>query len=78
MPVLGWLGGASLASSIGVYDHWIAFLLLALIGGKMIVEAVRGGGGWGAVCRREHGNLPRARRRHQHRRARCRRHLCRA
>ena len=44
MPVLGWLGGASLASFIGAYDHWIAFLLLALIGGKMIVEAVRGDG----------------------------------
>ena len=44
MPVLGWLGGASFASLIGVYDHWIAFLLLALIGGKMIVEAVRGDG----------------------------------
>lgn len=42
MPVLGWLGGVSLASFIGAYDHWIAFLLLALIGGKMIVEAVRG------------------------------------
>ncbi|MCK8519027.1 manganese efflux pump MntP [Methanoculleus sp. 7T] len=44
MPVLGWLGGASLSSFIGAYDHWIAFLLLALIGGKMIVEAVRGDG----------------------------------
>jgi putative Mn2+ efflux pump MntP len=44
MPVLGWLGGASLASFIGAYDHWIAFLLLALIGGKMVVEAVRGDG----------------------------------
>lgn len=44
MPVLGWLGGVSLASFIGAYDHWIAFLLLALIGGKMIVEAVRGDG----------------------------------
>lgn len=44
MPMLGWLGGVSLASFIGPYDHWIAFLLLALIGGKMIVEAVRGDG----------------------------------
>ncbi|WOX56010.1 MULTISPECIES: manganese efflux pump MntP family protein [unclassified Methanoculleus] len=44
MPVLGWLGGISLASLIGAYDHWIAFILLALIGGKMIREAVRGDG----------------------------------
>ena len=41
MPVLGWLGGESLTSFIGAYNHWIASLLLALIGGKMIVEAVR-------------------------------------
>ena len=44
MPVLGWLGGVSLTSFIGAYGPWIAFLLLALIGGKMIVEAVRGDG----------------------------------
>lgn len=41
MPVLGWLGGVSLASLVGAYAPWIAFFLLALIGGKMIVEAVR-------------------------------------
>ncbi|MDK2915501.1 MAG: manganese efflux pump family protein [Euryarchaeota archaeon] len=44
MPVLGWLGGMGLASFVGTYGPWIAFLLLALIGGKMIVEAVRGDG----------------------------------
>lgn len=44
MPVLGWLGGVSLASFTAAYAPWIAFLLLALIGGKMIVEAVREGG----------------------------------
>ncbi len=42
MPVLGWFGGASLTSFIGSYGPWIAFLLLAAIGGKMIAEAVRG------------------------------------
>lgn len=41
MPVLGWFGGVTLASFVGAYGPWIAFLLLALIGGKMIVEAVR-------------------------------------
>ena len=44
MPVIGWLGGAGLTSFIGAWGPWIAFLLLALIGGKMIVEAVRGDG----------------------------------
>ncbi|WP_243668576.1 manganese efflux pump MntP family protein [Methanoculleus chikugoensis] len=37
------MGG--LASFVGTYGPWIAFLLLALIGGKMIAEAVRGGDG---------------------------------
>jgi len=45
MPVLGWLGGMGLASFVGTYGPWIAFLLLALIGGKMILEAVRGDDG---------------------------------
>ncbi|KLK88309.1 membrane protein [Methanoculleus sediminis] len=45
MPVLGWLGGMGLASFTGTYGPWIAFLLLALIGGKMIAEALRGDGG---------------------------------
>jgi putative Mn2+ efflux pump MntP len=44
MPVLGWLGGIGLASLTAAYAPYIAFLLLALIGGKMIVEAVRGDG----------------------------------
>lgn len=44
MPVLGWLGGVSLASFTAAYAPYIAFLLLALIGGKMILEAVRGEG----------------------------------
>lgn len=44
MPVLGWLGGSNLTSFIGSLAYWIAPLLLALIGGKMIVEAVRGDG----------------------------------
>lgn len=45
MPVLGWLGGRGIASFIGIWGPWVAFLLLALIGGKMIVEAVRGDDG---------------------------------
>ncbi len=40
MPVVGWLAGLTLRSSIEAYDHWIAFGLLALIGGKMIREAL--------------------------------------
>ena len=41
MPFLGWLLGTRFESYITSIDHWIAFVLLAFIGGKMIVEAVR-------------------------------------
>ncbi len=39
MPILGWLGGATLAHFIGAWDHWIAFVLLAYVGGKMVKES---------------------------------------
>lgn len=39
MPVLGWAGGAYFRNYITNYDHWIAFVLLAYIGGNMIWEA---------------------------------------
>ncbi len=42
MPVVGWLAGISVAQWIGGVDHWIAFGLLAAIGGKMIYEAFGG------------------------------------
>lgn len=39
MPVLGWYAGRSIASHILELDHWVAFALLAAIGGKMLWEA---------------------------------------
>jgi len=39
MPIIGWLAGRTLVQYIAPVDHWIAFGLLALIGGKMIYEA---------------------------------------
>jgi len=42
MPVAGWFLGKGFESVVKAYDHWIAFVLLVLIGGKMIVEAFRG------------------------------------
>ena len=44
MAALGWLLGAWGGRYVAAWDHWIAFALLLLIGGKMIVEAVRGKG----------------------------------
>ncbi len=42
MPLIGWLVGSRFAELITAFDHWIAFGLLALIGGKMLWEAVWG------------------------------------
>lgn len=39
MPLLGWLGISHFQSYMEAYDHWIAFVLLGLIGGKMIWES---------------------------------------
>lgn len=39
MPALGWIGGSYFKSAIEKYDHWIAFVLLAYIGGKMLWDA---------------------------------------
>lgn len=39
MPVAGWFLGKTFSFYIRAFDHWIAFALLALVGGKMIWEA---------------------------------------
>ena len=39
MPVVGWLLGQSVHSYIEAWDHWIAFVLLCVIGANMIREA---------------------------------------
>ena len=41
MPVLGWLAGRTVVDLIADYDHWVAFTLLALVGGRMIWESFR-------------------------------------
>ena len=42
MPFIGWMLGSQFADRIQQYDHWIAFILLVLIGGNMIREALFG------------------------------------
>lgn len=44
MPAIGWVGASLLAGYVENVDHWIAFGLLAVIGGKMLWEALRGDG----------------------------------
>lgn len=41
MPLIGYLLGTNFASYIEQFDHWIAFVLLGFIGGKMAIEAIR-------------------------------------
>ena len=39
MPVIGFLAGIYFANKIQKFDHWIAFVLLGIIGAKMIKES---------------------------------------
>lgn len=43
MPLVGWILGIQFQKYITSIDHWIAFILLGFIGGKMILEAVKDG-----------------------------------
>jgi putative Mn2+ efflux pump MntP len=41
MTFTGWLAGRTIVDLISEYDHWLAFSLLALVGGKMIWESLQ-------------------------------------
>ena len=41
MTFLGWYGGSAFNAWIEAFDHWVAFVLLIFIGGKMIREAIK-------------------------------------
>ncbi|HEX9117894.1 MAG TPA: manganese efflux pump MntP family protein [Anaerolineae bacterium] len=36
MPILGWVAGSTVAGFISSVDHWLAFGLLAFVGGRMV------------------------------------------
>jgi putative Mn2+ efflux pump MntP len=40
MPVIGWFCGRTVAGYVAAYDHWVAFGLLGLIGGKMLWDGI--------------------------------------
>ena len=42
MPLIGYYLGSFFAEMITKYDHWIAFVLLLFIGGKMVWESFKG------------------------------------
>jgi putative Mn2+ efflux pump MntP len=39
MPLVGWFLGIAFASTFKMFDHWIAFVLLSVLGGRMLLEA---------------------------------------
>jgi len=40
MPLLGYAAGSTFADLIQTWDHWLAFGLLAFVGGKMLIDAL--------------------------------------
>ncbi len=40
MPVIGWYAGVTVVSYIEAIDHWVAFGLLAYVGGRMIISGI--------------------------------------
>jgi len=42
LPILGWFAGIHLLSFIQAVDHWIAFGLLSLVGGRMVYAFIHG------------------------------------
>ena len=41
MPLLGWIGASFFSHLIESIDHWIAFGILAFLGGRMIMESFK-------------------------------------
>ena len=50
MPLIGWALGTQFEAYITPVDHWIAFVLLGIIGGKMLWEAFHEGDSDGVAC----------------------------
>lgn len=40
MPIIGWGLGASIQDYVAAYAHWVAFIMLALVGSNMLKEAI--------------------------------------
>ena len=41
MPIVGWAAGMTVQQYIEAVDHWIAFGLLLIIGGRMVIAGIR-------------------------------------
>ena len=40
MPIIGWALGASIQEYVAAYAHWVAFIMLALVGSNMLKETI--------------------------------------
>lgn len=43
MPIIGWTIGTSIEGYVAAYAHWVAFIMLALVGSNMLKEALWAG-----------------------------------
>lgn len=58
MPLLGWSAGLIMTAAIAAFDHWIAFVVLAFLGAKLIYDGLKDDGeaqlkrvtGWGILA----------------------------
>lgn len=41
MPLIGWIGASFFSHLIESIDHWIAFAILAFLGGRMVIESFK-------------------------------------
>ena len=41
MPLLGWIGASFFSHLIENIDHWIAFAIMAFLGGRMVLESFK-------------------------------------
>ena len=41
MPLIGWYDGFHVLDLISEFDHWVAFILLAFIGSRIIYESIK-------------------------------------
>ena len=49
MPLIGYFVAGLFADKIIAFDHWVAFVLLGFIGGKMILDSLKKEGSPGAL-----------------------------
>lgn len=41
MPIIGWFFGIQIEPVISGFDHWLAFILLLFVGGRMIINSMK-------------------------------------